>query len=371
MLVSPFAAIFPKQDTIERSTEQLEQIKIKYPAFQQADFFTDGQPPAMYVYQIQVDHDIPKTGLVAAVSLQAYIEERIKRHEHTLVAKEVKQAELLRERGAVVKPVLLAHRHHEALAQLLTRLSQGPAFREIRLPDVHETHRFWQIIQPDDVATLVQAYSQFVTTAYIADGHHRFSSIARLYQHLAENGTTDNPYSHLMCALFPGHTLAIHNFNRIVKAFSKEMSPLAFMARLSQYADLTPLAAARAPQSQHELTFFIEDQWFSMQWRRETLQANMDEGLPTLDVSLLNYYVLQEVLGFEDVRHDERISYAEGPLGLQALASLTKKGVSMAFCLHPLSWESFSRVIDHDLVLPPKSTWFEPRMKNGLVVQVL
>lgn len=371
MLVCPFPAVFPKSDSIENSAVQLEQIKSEYPAFQEAGFFEQPQPPAMYVYQIQSANDAPKTGLIAAVSLQEYIEEHIKRHEHTLVAKEVKQAELLRERGAVVKPVLLAHRRYDALAQYLDRLAQAPVHREIRLADVHEIHRFWKITDPAELAELTQLYARHVSTAYIADGHHRFSSIARLYQHLAETNAPDNPYAYLMCAIFPGDALAIHNFNRVVKAFSKDMTPLAFMARLSKYADLTPLPKARAPLSPHELTLYIEGQWFAMQWRRETLQANMDEGLPTLDVSLLNHYVLQEVLGFADVRHDERIAYAEGPLGLKALERLTRKRVSMAFCLHPLSWESFSRVIDHGLVLPPKSTWFEPRMKNGLVVQVV
>jgi uncharacterized protein (DUF1015 family) len=173
-----------------------------------------------------------------------------------------------------------------------------------------------------------------------------------------------------MCALFPSTSLHIHNFNRSVKALESGMSALSFMVELSKYADLRSLPEATAPASDHELTFFLEGEWFAMNWRTETINYNAQAGLPTLDVSMFNYYILRKILGFTDIRNDKRIKYIEGPKGLEALATLTEERPAVSFCLHPLSWESFFQVIDHGLILPPKSTWFEPRMKNGLIVQV-
>lgn len=347
--------------------EFIKTVRENYPYYQDKGIFPNAEPRAMYVYQITRAGQ-SQTGLIAAVSVQDYIKERVKRHEHTLVAKEIKQAELLKQRTAVVKPILLAHRHHEELAKLLQQHAQGPSTWQLDLPQIDETHRFW-IIQDDAQLALVQQYfSQQIQTTYIADGHHRFSAFARLYQRLADT-KSPNPYQYLMCALFPSTSLQIHNFNRSVKALSEERSALAFLAELSAYADLRPLPTASSPSQKHELTFFLAGEWFSMRWRPEVIDSTIKAGLPSLDVSMFNYYILQKLLGFTDIRNDKRIKYVEGPQGLTALATLADNRPAISFCLHPLDWDSFFRVIDHGLVLPPKSTWFEPRMKNGLIVQ--
>ncbi|PSR12274.1 MAG: hypothetical protein C7N36_12490 [Bacteroidetes bacterium] len=369
MVVRPFAAVFPHLANISDPVSFLEDVKVNYPAYHGEGLFTDPQAPAMYVYQIATNKH-RQTGLLAAVAVQSYLEDQIRRHEHTLVAKEIKQAELLAERQAVVKPVLLAHRHHQALADLLAEhVVQHAATTTLLLPELGEEHRFWAIRAPAELEQIQYYFGRYIRTAYIADGHHRFSAIARLYQQLAESDQP-NSYEYLMCALFPSSGLEIHNFNRCVKAFEEEVTPLSFMVRLSHYANLRLLPHAQGPERPHEITFYLEGQWFALEWRPETMASNIEAGLPTLDVSMLNYYVLGEILGFTDVRNDKRIKYIEGPQGLTALAALTNDRPAISFCLHPLSWESFFRVIDHGLILPPKSTWFEPRMKNGLIVQV-
>ncbi|WP_020536258.1 DUF1015 family protein [Lewinella cohaerens] len=370
MVVRPFAATFSRPEQIPDLAAFLASVKEDFKVFYEKEYFSAPQPAAMYIYQVKANGQ-ERTGLIAAVSIQDYLEERVRRHEHTLVAKEVRQAELLHQRGAVVKPVLLAHRHHQALADLLAAHAQIHApFQELHLADPEETHRFWAITEPQEIEQIQYYFGRYILNTYIADGHHRFSAIARLYQQREEHHEP-NPFGYLMCALFPSTSLEIHNFNRVVKNTNPDLSWLALMARISQFADVEPLSVARQPKGQHELTMFIQEEWFLLRWRPETLKKNIDAGLPTLDVSMLNYYLLQKVLGLEDIRNDKRIKYVDGPAGLTALVAACENRPAVAFCLHPLSWEAFFRVIDHGLVLPPKSTWFEPRMRNGVVVQMV
>ncbi|MEL7222574.1 MAG: DUF1015 family protein [Bacteroidota bacterium] len=368
MVLRPFHATFPRLQRTKSVEEFIETVKEKYVEYRSRKVFRRAEEEAMYVYEIE-SNGLSQVGLIAAVSIQDYLEERVKRHEHTLVDKEVKQADLLKERNAVVKPVLLAHRHHQALADLLSGYVQKkvPGW-ELNLSHLSEIHRFWPITEREDIEHIQYYFGRYIQTTYIADGHHRFSATARLYQQLAETDQ-HNTYEYLMCALFPSTSLHIHNFNRVIKAVGDDRSALSFMAELSQYANLRPLKEEAAPKHAHELTFFLKGEWFAMKWREETLNHNAKAGLPTLDVSMFNYYVLRKILGFMDIRNDKRIKYIEGPRGLQALADATDGKPAVSFCLYPLSWESFFQVIDHGLILPPKSTWFEPRMKNGLIVQ--
>ncbi|MEZ4985771.1 MAG: DUF1015 family protein [Saprospiraceae bacterium] len=368
MEIQPITAIFTSKQTIAESVQFLEQIKYDYPAWEAQGFFQNATSPAMYVYRIHQKSGNSQLGLVAGVSLDDYITEHIKRHEHTLVAKEVRQAALLKERGAVVKPVLLAHRYHTGLADKLSAIANSAPLQTITLEDIEEEHSFWKIDDEETIRQLREWFAKEITIAYIADGHHRFSSVARLYQQLSSTGAY-NPYTHLICAIFPGRALRIHNFNRAVSIFENGLTPLAFMAHLSEFAHIKPMENPQQPTLPHTLTMYLRQEWFELTWKNETLMNSLEEGLPSMDVSMLNYYVLQQIGGVEDVRNDERIHYVEGPQGLGALAEISNKHNAVGFCLHPLSWDAFSKVIDHGLVLPPKSTWFEPRMKNGLIIQ--
>ena len=370
MIIQPFEAVFPNLEVISDTQAFFNTAKEKYRFFQEQAFFQAAKQPAFYVYQIN-RNEMTHCGLIASVSVAEYINEHIKKHEHTLVPKEEKQAILLEERQAVVKPILLVHRSQRTLAEMMQHIciKNSPAF-ELKIPATKTAHRFWTINQASDIFTIQNIFKNHINTAYIADGHHRFSSIARLYQR-AKTVQQKQKYGHVMCALFPGSDLQIHNFNRIIKAFSEKISPLVFLARLSEFAKINPLKKGRIPKKEHEITFFMNGEWFSLEWRKEIISAYANASLPILDVSMLNYCVLEEILLCTDIRNDTRIKYIEGPRGLDALAASTNGRSSVAFCLHPLDWESFFRVIDHGLVLPPKSTWFEPRMLNGLIVQTM
>lgn len=370
MVIKPFEATFPQVDQITDKKYFFNTAKENYRTFLAQNCFQEKKQNAFYVYEI-TKGDSVHCGLLAAVSVQEYIDQHIKRHEHTLVPKEEKQAILLHERQAVVKPILLVHRTQQDLISILNRvkLTQAPAF-ELNISAEKGTHRFWTISKEEDINAITSIFQQHIDTAYIADGHHRFSAIARLYQH-AKTSNDQEKYAQLMCALFPSDDLEIHNYNRVVNAFEDDISALAFLARLSHFAYIKPLEYGHEPQKEHEMCFYLNSEWFSLEWRPSIVNEYARASLPTLDVSMFNYCILEQILGYKDIRNDKRIKYVEGPKGLRKLEELAHEDNAIAFCLYPLKWSSFFRVIDYGLVLPPKSTWFEPRMLNGLVVQRL
>ena len=362
MHISPFPAIFPNLAFVSSNEGFFNQVKERYREYHENGFFHPPGPEAFYAYQIEFQGE-RYNGLVATVAIKDYLEDRIKRHEKTLGPKEQMQLDLLMQRRAAVKPVLLAHTHFQPLADKLSaRTRKDDAIQEIQFEN-GERHRFWPIQESESIYSIQHYFREHIQQAYIADGHHRFSSAARLYQQLGAES-----HRSLLCALFPTTALRIHNFNRVVDAF-QSITPLSFMARLSQYGQLNPIRSNLNPRQSHELTFFVEREWFRLNWHPPVLARHAEVGLPVMDVSLLNHCVLQDLLGIKDVRNDERIKYLEGPRGLPALERAAQKRDSIAFCLHPLSWQAFFRVVNHGYVLPPKSTWFEPRMRNGLIVQ--
>lgn len=363
MKIHPFTAAFPRESC--RSEEFFANAKENYRAFWDEGCFEE-TIPAVFVYQIE-ESEGKRTGLVAAVNVGEYLEGNVKRHEHTLAPKEQRQLQLLLQRRASVKPVLLAHPHLQELANWLEERAQGAPLLEVDFPSDRQYHRLWALTEEADIHWVQGVFERHVDTLYIADGHHRFSSAARLYERLVGTPRGEQ-YNALMCALFPTSALDIHNFNRVV-SYNQPASPLALMARLSAFGEVRPLEQPTAPRRPHEMTFCLEGEWFAMTWHPAVLARHAEAGLPVQDVSLLNRCILEDIMGLEDIRDNDQIKYLEGPRGLLPLELKADERGGVAFCLHPLQWDAFLRVIDHGHVLPPKSTWFEPRMKNGLIVQ--
>lgn len=368
MTIFPFCAVFPRVESVTPDEAFFLAIKEQYTQYQGKSIFEEFPQEALYIYQIDAAGRT-HTGLVGCIPVQAYMEGRILRHEMTISAKEEVQLSLTLERGATVKPVLLTYSgitnltHWLVAYTAITKPSWSVYFKE-----EEQEHRFYPVVHARDIHLIQEMFSAELDHAYIADGHHRFSSAVRLYEE-RKNQPDGLLYQHLMCALFPTEALDIHNFNRLITHAFKDISPTAFMARLSEVAEITPIPQAALPLEVHEMTMLLENEWYLVRWRDLTWFSRADKSVCT-DVDLFNDLILHQILGIHDIRADERIEYVEGPKGLEGLQkAVSKEPGSVGFCLHPLSWESFLAIIDAGQVLPPKSTWFEPRMKNGLIVQ--
>ncbi|GJM36365.1 MAG: hypothetical protein DHS20C18_53660 [Saprospiraceae bacterium] len=363
MQIKPFKGIFPLVENITNTDSFFYSVKEQY-----ADLATDGKfeqvsGEALYVYRISTKTR-NYTGLVACASVEDYFAGHIKQHEKTLEAKEKVQLELLLRRQACVKPILLTYPKVEAIQLWLANfINSQSLFFEQHFEKDEEGHYFWEVKEPKDIAELQALFRTQIPLTYIADGHHRLSTVAHLHQR--RGGHT---YQQLLCAFFPSNELVIHDFNRAVET-PPNMSALQLMARLSQLFNIKVLKRASRPRRKHEIVMYLKKEWYSLHWKQSILDQYKEEEV-LLDAALLNKKVLNEILEIEDVRTDQRINYVEGPKGLRGLQKATLKCIKgVGFCLYPVSFEGLATLAEQDKMLPPKSTWFEPRMRNGLIVQ--
>lgn len=368
MHIEAFQGVFPLKEYIASADSFFQTIREDYPTYAANGFFSPPRQPACYIYRIE-EQARHFTGLVAGVHIGDFSAGLIRRHEQTIAEREQLQLQLSMRRKANVKPVLLTYANSVALDEWLAAyVGAHASFFEMEFKGDHQVHRFWAVEGAEELAVLRQLFEEQVPVTYIADGHHRIASQERLYERY--QGASDNPFAYLLAAFFPASELVIHNFNRVIDTL-KDISPTQLMARLSAVFDFEVLPAPRQPAHKHELTMLFEKSWYALRWRQSVLAAQPANEV-VLDVDLLNRLVLQEILQIADARTDSRVLYIEGPKGLDGLKRLVgEKRRRIGFCLFPVLFEEFVALSKAEADLPPKSTWFEPRMKNGLVVQNL
>ncbi len=367
MHIQPFRAVFPNLDLIPSVDSFFGTVKEDYPDYAANGFFNRSARASIYIYRIE-HPDREHTGLLACSDIRDYIDGHICRHEATLPQKEQKQLQLLLRRHATVKPILLAYRAVPAIDKIIAQhWTGGPPFFKIHFPESQETHRIWELYRPEIIDRIRVLFAQEVAQAYIADGHHRCAALARLYQ--SRQPTPDGrKYRSILSAYFPLSDLQIHDYNRLLKLESA-MSPVHLMADLSTLCHIEPLEGPQRPARKHEMLLLLEREWYRLRWKDHLIQERETEG-PLLDTALLNELVFKGLLSIEDPRTDQRIQYIEGPKGISALTKKAEQlNDAMAFCLHPVNMADFITLSDLDQTLPPKSTFFEPRMKNGIIVQ--
>ncbi len=229
-----------------------------------------------------------------------------------------------------------------------------------------ETHRFWAIREEGDLDFLKQLFLK-IPKCYIADGHHRMAATRLLYERAKKN-PKKHKHDKILCTFFPVSELECYDYNRVIHNL-ETISMATFMALLSQVFDIEPMEQGGKPTQKHEITMYLRKEWFRLRWRRHVLAEYKDQRV-ILDTMLLNEKVLRDILKMGEIRTDERIEYVEGPQGIEPITKkVNRDDHSVGFCLHPLLLEELILIADDDKVLPPKSTWFEPRLKNGLIVK--
>lgn len=370
MNISPFQAIFPNLGLITSNDSFFSTVKTEFRAYYKSGFYQKTAKDGLYVYEIS---NAQRTfrGIIAAVDLKNYADGKIKIHEQTLAAKEQKHIHLLLERKAMIKPVLLTYNPVRSIDDFIEScLSDQEPLLTLDFDDSGEVHRIWELSDGDQIAALQKLFKKELPFTYIADGHHRSSTshiLSKRKKLLKQEGFE---LERLLCAFFPASQLEVNDYNRVIEALD-EISPTHFLVRLAALFNIEPLEEAAKPTKKHELTFSIHREWYRLKWRSKILDRYKDNKV-LLDASLLDELVLNDILGINDVRTDDRIMYVEGPKGLDGIKNLLLKGENrMAFCLSPVDITDLFKVSDLGGVMPPKSTWFEPRMKNGLLVQEL
>ena len=367
MNLKPFQAIIPKMEYISSADHFFGTVKEEYSEYMESGFFEKSPKEGIYIYQI-TQQNRTYLGLIACVDIKDYTSGNIIIHEKTLAIKEQQQIHLLLKRGAQVKPILLAHPKIETLDTLLrAQIKAAKPLYEVAFDLNQEKHAFWEIKDGDLIQDIQRIFKKKVPVSYIADGHHRSSATA-LMRDRTKSKEDHKSYDQLLCAFFPTSELEILDFNRVIEGLN-EVSPTMFMAKLSQLFDIEALDEPVKPSKKHEIILYINKEWYKLNWRASILEEYKEEPV-LLDVMLLNEKVLKGILNIADVRMDLRVKYVEGPQGLEGIKGKTLKNEQrIGFCLYPVDMQDFIKIADAGNTLPPKSTWFEPRIKNGLIVK--
>jgi uncharacterized protein (DUF1015 family) len=322
-----------------------------------------------YAYRLIMGNHV-QTGLVAAASVARYDTNRIRKHEFTQPDKEDDRVHQIEALSAQTGPVLMAYPSTPQVNEILRQATRGAADTDVTV-DGGVRHTLWVIRETDRIARLSEGFDA-MPALYIADGHHRSAAASRVASaRRARNPkhTGEESYNYFLAVCFPHHQLRILPYNRVV-ADLNGMSADAFLQRLSSSFNVEPSGEAVAPDSPGEFGLYLEGRWYRLFIRAGLIPIS--DPVARLDVSLLADHLLAPMLGIRDPRTDERIEFVGGIRGLEELERRVNSGaMAAAFSLHPTHMEDLMAVADRGEVMPPKSTWFEPKLADGLVSYVL
>ncbi len=321
--------------------------------------------PMYYAYRLTMG-DHRQSGLVAAASVSAYDANRIKKHEFTRPVKEDDRVRQIEALAAQTGPVFLVYRANAAIDERLARLCDTPAEVDVTAAD-GVRHELWQIGADADIAFLTDAF-EALDALYVADGHHRSAAASRVAASRS-GGEGKQTQAGFLSVIFPHDQMRILDYNRVVRDLNG-LDAETFLARLRGAFCVAVSAEPVKPAVRGEYGMYLHGQWY-----RLTLEPGLvpvDDPVAALDVSLLQMHLIGPILGITDPRRDERIDFIGGIRGLNALLERVDSGeMAVAFALHPTRMDDLMAVADAGEVMPPKSTWFEPKLADGLVSLVL
>jgi len=369
MRIKPFQALYPDLKAIESPDKFCENAKDEFPAFRKRGWYLEFPEAAFYIYQIEDGHR-KHTGLIALNAVSDFLSGKIKKHENTISEKEKQQMELFLQWKAILKPVLLTYPSVPTIEHWLQEfIGQSPAYFTTRFQKDGQVHRMWPVTESTDIAFLQELFAAHVPRTYIADGHHRTTSVALLQEQFRDH-PSGSDFDHLFCIFIGADELDILDFNRVVQV-SDDLSPVQFMGYLSEVFTIKRLAASRRPAHKFEIVLYQNETWHALEWKPEIL-ARFPKEQVLLDVSLLNELVLKEMLGMHDIRTDSRITYIDGSRGIEGVQRNVDAGRNrLGFILFPVSLDDMMHIADKGESLPPKSTYFEPRIRTGMMVMGL
>ena len=318
--------------------------------------------PAYYVYRMERDGH-GQTGIAAAASLAAYEANRVRRHELTRPDKETDRVRHMEALDAQTGPVFVVHRADPAVARIMDQAIAAVPVADVTLTD-GVRHRIWRVAGADDIAALTKAF-EAMDAIYIADGHHRSAAAARVARSRGPVG----PHQRFLVVSFPDDQVVIRDYNRVVRDLAGR-KPDAFLAALGQRLSVTAAEQPVRPERSGIFGLYLAGRWY-----RLALAEGVAGGLGAvarLDVSLLASQVLEPLLGIVDPRTDKRIDFVGGSRGLDGVRARVDSGeMAAGFTLFPTALADLMAVADAGDVMPPKSTWFEPKLADGLLINPL
>lgn len=333
---------------------------------QRGDFQQD-ETSHYYLYELTMEGRV-QTGIVACASIDDYLTNHIKKHENTRREKEEDRVRHVDVCDAQTGPIFLAYRQREDLRSLAAEVKKEAPMFDFTSEDGIR-HRGWMVSGEERLQAMQEAFRQ-MDALYIADGHHRAASAVRVgQQRRAENPnyTGEEEFNYFLSVIFPDEELMIMDYNRVVKDL-KGLTAAEFLEKAGEAFAIEKLAGAEHPRSKGEVTLFLEDQWYRMTLRPERQSSDVVEAL---DVQALQRELLDPILGITDPKTDPRIDFVGGIRGLKELERRVHTDMKAAFAMYPTSIGELFAVADAGRLMPPKSTWFEPKLRSGLFIHSL
>lgn len=352
------------------SQQVYEKAKENLDCMVEEQILIQDREPCYYIYEQEMNGRV-QTGLVCGSSITDYNNGIIKKHEFTRPEKELDRINHIRTTKAQTGVVFLAYNDQEDIKEIIEEWKAGHEPDNNFIAEDGVRHTLWMVDSYAKVAAITRIFEEEVPATYIADGHHRAASAAMVCQEMRDLGyaiTGDEAFNFFITCIFPASQLEIQDYNRVVKDLN-EMTPEAFLEALNQDFFVTRVGTAGMPfkpSKPHEFGAFVDGNWYKLVVREGSFS---DDPIGVLDVSILQDNVLTKLLNINDPRTDKRVDFVGGIRGLGALEERVTSGdMAAAFSCYPVSIQQLFTIADSGEVMPPKSTWFEPKLRDGLVV---
>lgn len=330
--------------------------------------FIQEEKPCFYLYE-QVMDGRSQTGIVACASIDDYNNNIIKKHENTRADKEVDRIRHVDTCNAQTGPIFLAYRDNDTLQNVVIQAKKEAPVYDFVSPD-EITHRVWLVNKEEHISVIMKTFDT-IPNLYIADGHHRCASAAKVGMKRREENpayTGEEEFNFFLSVLFPDSELMIMDYNRVVKDLNGNTTE-EFLQKLGESFNVVEAGTACVkPKEKREFGMFLDGNWYKLN-AKESIQS--DDPVKNLDVSILQDYLLEPILGIRDPKTDKRIDFVGGIRGLAELEKRTQTDMKVAFSMYPTSIGELFDVADAKLLMPPKSTWFEPKLRSGLFIHSL
>jgi len=321
-----------------------------------------------YLYELTMDGR-SQTGIVGCAAIDDYLNNIIKKHENTREDKEQDRIQHVDICNAQTGPIFLAYRAQRRLDEIAVEVKQNVPLYDFIAPDGVK-HVVWRIDREDYIAGIAQSFAN-IQSIYIADGHHRAASAVKVglqRRQAKPNYTGNEEFNYFLAVLFPDNQLKILDYNRVVKDLNGYSSE-EFLQEVAKKFLLEPVGkTAYRPEAKATFGMYLDGIWYKLTAKKEILSSDPVDGL---DVSLLQNHLLAPILNITDPRRDERIDFVGGIRGLKELERRVNSDMKIAFSLYPTSLAELFAVADANRLMPPKSTWFEPKLRSGLLIHEL
>lgn len=361
---------FP-EGTSEYDPRVYESAADNFRKFQERGWLVQDDKEQYYIYA-QTMEGKTQYGLVVGARVDDYLSGVIKKHELTRRDKEEDRMKHVRVNNANIEPVFFAYPDNEVLNSLIMRYAATAPEYDFIAPVDGFRHRFWVIADDADIATVTEEFAK-MPALYIADGHHRSAAAALVGAEKARQNPDhrgDEEYNYFMAVCFQASQLTILDYNRVVKDLNG-MSSEEFLAALAKNFVVEDKGTeCYKPQRLHEFSLYLDGRWYSLKAKEGTF--NDADPIGVLDVDISSRLILDDLLGIKDLRSDKRIDFVGGLRGLGELKRRVDSGeMRMALALYPVSMQQIMDIADSGKIMPPKATWFEPKLRSGLVIHKL